>query len=114
MDCPSPADSAVMSSKRWPTKKLFRPGIRKPLRRTEKSVRLLSAIVHLFTPAKELIINLYAGSLTTVIAALGSARTSKIFGKHELGFGAAVSRLIGLTDSLEHRATQSHIAYAIQ
>lgn len=90
-------------------KKLFRPGTRESLRKTEKSARLLSAIVQCFTPAKELALGSYVGYLATAIAALRSARTCTFIEKDELCFGVAVSRLAFLTDSLDFCATPSNI-----
>lgn len=83
VDCPSLTNSAATSNILWSTKKLMKPGTREPLRKTKQSIRLISAIVQIFTPLEGNVLDLYGATFSTASAALGIKRSCTSIEKDE-------------------------------
>jgi len=82
-----------MSNIPAPKSKLCHPGSRSPFIPSEKSVKTLMEAIDLFTPKGGLTIDIYAGTMTTAMAALLKGRKCIFIEKNKKLFKSAVKRL---------------------
>ena len=85
--------------------KLNRPNSRSPYRTNEKSHSLLSEMIDLFTPIHGSVLDPYAGTLSTAIAAMRVGRTCTVVERDQDCFLAALHRLRMVAAALRQRTS---------
>ena len=93
IDCDNDRKLATMYNIPTPRSKLLKPGTRTPFNSQELSAKMLSAFVDLFSPPQGIILDAYAGTMTTAIAALGTGRSCICIENNSNCFSASVQRL---------------------
>lgn len=100
MDFPSLKSSALISNMCWSTKKRPKPGTTKPLRRTQKNIRLTSAITQLFTSLEGIIIDPYVRAFSAEITTMGINQSFNPTEKDEVCFSASIKTILSSTECL--------------
>ena len=96
INCQNDRKLSTMYNVPSPRTKLLKPGTRIPFNSSELSVKMLSSFLDLFSPLDGSVLDPFAGTMTTSMAAAGTGRCCISIERNTQCFTAAVQRLRGL------------------
>lgn len=101
VDCPSSRSGAVIYNVSWPTMEITRRENQQPIQRTEKSICLARCIVDIFKPSEASVLDAYASTMATAMAALANNRSCTHIGNDDACFEIVLSRVMSLVGSVK-------------